>query len=414
MQNTAEKLNHFNVDTIRADFPILNQEVNGHPLVYLDNAATSQKPQVVIDAVNHYYSHDNSNIHRGVHELAARATEKYEAARDKAQAFLGAAYREEIIFTRGTSEAINLIAQSFVRPKVGAGDEILISEIEHHSNIVPWQMVCEQTGAKLVVAKVNEAAELDIDDFKSKLNQKTKFVAIGHVSNAFGTVHPVAELVELAHQNGTPILLDGAQATPHESVDVQALDCDFYVFSGHKVYAPTGIGAAYGKLEHLEAMPPYQGGGEMIDVVSFDGTTYNRLPHKFEAGTPNISAGIGLGTALDYVEQIGMANIAAWEHELLEYGTEKLSVLANIQMVGTAKHKAAILSFVFSDVHASDLGALLDQQGVAIRVGHHCAMPGMLRFGLNSTARASLAVYNTFDDIDRLHDALLRARTMLV
>lgn len=414
MQKTAEPIAKFDLASIRQDFPILHQQVNGHDLVYLDNAATSQKPQCVIDAVNDYYTRYNSNIHRGVHALAAEATDRYEAARDAVQQFLGAAQREEIIFTRGTSEAINLIAQSFVRPRVGLGDEILISEIEHHSNIVPWQMVCEQTGAKLVVAQVNAAAELDVDDFRSKLNSRTKFVAIGHVSNAFGTIHPVADLVALAHENGTPILLDGAQATPHVAVDVQALNCDFYVFSGHKVYGPTGIGAAYGKREHLEAMPPYQGGGEMIDVVSFSGTTYNGLPHKFEAGTPNIVGGIALGTALQYMQQLGVARIAAWEHELLAYGTEKLLSLPNIQLVGTATDKASILSFVFSDVHASDLGALLDQQGVAIRVGHHCAMPGMQRFGLNSTARASLAVYNTFEELDRLHAALQRARDMLV
>lgn len=404
----------YDVDLIRSQFPALDQEVHGKPLVYLDNAATSQKPQSVIDAVSHYYERDNSNVHRGVHTLSERATAGYEGARSKVAAFLGAASEKEIIFTRGTTEAINLVAQAYARPLLKAGDEVVISHMEHHSNIVPWQMVCRQTGATLKVAPINDDAELIIDDFKALLNDNTRIVAVGHVSNALGTVNPVAELVGLAKEAGAVVLVDGAQATPHCSVDVKALDVDFYAFSGHKVYGPTGIGALYGKAALLEAMEPWQGGGEMIKVVRLDESEFNTIPHKFEAGTPNIGGAIGLGAALDFIDDIGLDEIAAWEAELLEYATQKISEIPGIKIIGTAEHKAGILSFQLDGVHAGDLGTIMDRFGVAIRAGHHCAMPAMERFGVESTARASLACYNTKDDIDAFIAALIKAREFLV
>ena len=392
----------FDVARIREDFPILKQTVNGKPLVYLDNGATSQKPQAVIDALVRYYSTENSNVHRGVHTLSQMATDDYEAARSKVRRFINAEDEREIIFVRGTTEGINLVAQSFGRQNVHEGDEIVISAMEHHSNIVPWQILCEEAGAKLRVIPINDAGELLLDEYEKLLNQRTKLVSILQVSNALGTINPVKKIVEIAHAQGIPVLLDGAQAVPHGPVDVRDLDCDFYVFSGHKVYGPTGIGILYGKAERLEAMPPYQGGGDMIKSVTFEKTIYNTLPYKFEAGTPNIAGSIGLGAAIDYVNDLGLDRIVAYEHGLLEYGTELLSELSNVRMIGTAKEKSGILSFVMDDVHPHDIGTILDAEGIAIRTGHHCAQPVMQRFGISATARASLAFYNTKEDIDAL------------
>ena len=398
----AETIAEFDVARIREDFPILKQTVNGKPLVYLDNAATSQKPQAVIDALTGYYTTKNSNVHRGVHTLSQLATDDYEAARSKVQRFINAGDDREIIFVRGATEGINLVAQSFGRQHVREGDEIVISAMEHHSNIVPWQILCEEAGAKLRVIPMNDAGELLLDEYDKLLNQRTKLVSIVQVSNALGTINPVKQMVEMAHAQGIPVLLDGAQAVPHCPVDVRDLDCDFYVFSGHKVFGPTGIGILYGKAERLEAMPPYQGGGEMIKSVTFEKTIYNVLPHKFEAGTPNIAGSIGLGAAIDYVADLGIDRIAAYEHSLLEYGTELLSGLSNVRMIGTAKEKSSILSFVMDGVHPHDIGTILDAEGIAVRTGHHCAQPVMERFGLSATARASLAYYNTKEDIDAL------------
>lgn len=402
------------VESIRAQFPALQQEVHGKPLVYLDNAATSQKPQIVIDAVNHYYSHDNSNVHRGVHALSERATQGYEGARQITARFLNASSSDEIVFVRGTTEAINLIAQGYGRPRLKAGDEIIIGHIEHHSNIVPWQMLCEQTGAVLKVIPVNDDAELQLDEYQKLLSENTKIVSVGHVSNALGTINPIKEIAAMAKAVGAVVVSDGAQATPHTTVDVQDLGVDFYAFSGHKVYGPTGIGALWAKAELLDAMSPYQGGGEMIKTVSLNGSTYNSIPHKFEAGTPNIAGAVGLGAALTWTMDLGLDNIAGWENELLAYGTEKLQGFDGLRIVGTAKNKASILSFVFNDAHAADIGSLIDRFGIAIRAGHHCAMPAMERFGLGATARASLAVYNTKADIDAFVSALKRTREMLV
>jgi cysteine desulfurase/selenocysteine lyase len=404
----------FDVDAIRSQFPALQQQVHGKPLVYLDNAATSQKPQCVIDAIDHYYSLDNSNVHRGVHALSERATQGYEGAREITAQFLNANSSKEIVFVRGTTEAINLIAQGYGRPRLKAGDEIIIGHIEHHSNIVPWQMLCEQTGAELKVIPVNDDAELQLDEYQKLLSDKTKIVSVGHVSNALGTINPIKQIAEMAHAVGAVVISDGAQATPHTKVDVQDLGVDFYAFSGHKVYGPTGIGALWAKAELLEAMSPYQGGGEMIKVVSLDGSTYNSIPHKFEAGTPNIAGAVGLGEALKWVQNIGLDNVAAWENELLAYGTERLSEFDGVRIIGTAARKASILSFVFDDAHAADVGSLIDRFGIAIRAGHHCAMPAMERFGVGATARASLAVYNTKADIDAFIEALEKTRNMLV
>ena len=410
LQSTSPSLSSDEVERIRRDFPILHQEVHGKPLVYLDNAATSQKPRQVIAALDHYYSADNANIHRGVHTLSERATAAYEGGRDKVKQFLNAADRREIVFVRGATEAINLVAQSFARPRLKPGDEILITEMEHHSNIVPWQMVCEQTGAVLKVVPINEAGELLLDDFHRLLSVRTKLVAVAHVSNALGTVNSVEEIIAAAHAQGVPVLLDGAQAVPHVAVDVQALDCDFYVFSGHKLYAPTGIGALYGRAALLEAMSPYQGGGDMIRSVTFTKTEYNALPYKFEAGTPHIAGGIGLGAAIDYVSNIGLQAIAAWEDELLRYASSRVLEIPGVRLIGTASHKTGILSFVMDGVHPHDIGTILDHEGVAIRTGHHCAMPVMDHFGVPATARASLALYNTRDDIERLLAAIIRVK----
>jgi cysteine desulfurase / selenocysteine lyase len=392
----------FDTDKIREDFPILKQLVYGKPLVYLDNAATSQKPSAVIDAMTHYYSTDNSNIHRGVHLLSERATQEYEAVRVKAQRFINAAQAKEIIFTRGTTEAINLVANSYCRANVKAGDEVLITTMEHHSNIVPWQILCEENGARLRVAPINDDGELILEEFEKLLNERTKLVSLAHISNALGTINPIPGIVEIAHHHNVPVMIDGAQAAPHLKLDVQELDCDFYAFSGHKVYGPTGIGVLYGKASLLDAMPPYQGGGDMIASVTFEKTTYNTLPYKFEAGTPNIAGTIGLGAAIDYVNQIGLERIAKYEHELLVYGAEALSQIPGLRLIGTAREKAGVLSFVLEGVHPHDVGTILDREGIAIRTGHHCAMPVMERFGIPATARASLAFYNTEEEIDAL------------
>lgn len=405
-------MSNLNINAIRADFPILHQQINGHPLVYLDNAATSQKPRQVIDAVSHYYLHDNANIHRGVHKLSQRATDLYEAARAKVRQFLNANSDKEIIFTRGATEAINLVAQSFVRPKLQAGDEILISHLEHHANIVPWQILCEQTGAKLKVIPMTQSGELDLTDFDEMLTERTKILAIGQVSNALGTINPVKSMIAKAHAKDIPVLIDGAQAVPHMTVDVKDLDCDFYVFSGHKMFAPTGIGALYGREELLNAMPPYQGGGDMILSVSFEKTIYNELPAKFEAGTPNISGVIGLGAAIDYMWQVGIDNIAAQEHYLLEIATQKIEALSGVSIIGTAPEKAAVISFMIEGVHPHDVGTIFDQQGVAIRTGHHCAQPVMEFYDIPATARASFAFYNSEEEVDALIHAIKKTQEM--
>jgi len=392
----------FDVWKVRADFPILSRQVHDRPLVYLDNAATTQKPQAVIDAISYYYAFENANIHRGVHLLSQSATDAYEAARGTIQHFLNAEESSEIVFVRGATEAINLGAQTYGREHVGAGDEIVITAMEHHSNIVPWQMLCEEKGAHLRIAPINDDGELLLDEFESLLHSKTKLVAIAHISNALGTVNPIARIVEMAHARNIPVLVDGAQAVPHVSVDVRALDCDFYAFSGHKIYGPTGVGVLYGKRKFLDAMPPYQGGGDMIRSVTFEKTLYNQLPYKFEAGTPDIAGVIGLGAAIEYVLKIGLDAIAAHEHDLLVYGTAALNTVPGLRLIGTAKEKAGVLSFVMEDIHPHDIGTVLDQQGIAIRTGHHCAQPLMQRFGIPATARASLAMYNTTAELDAL------------
>jgi cysteine desulfurase/selenocysteine lyase len=394
---------------IRADFPILAERIYGKPLVYLDNAATSQKPRVVIDAIVNYYEHLNANIHRGVHALSMRATEAHDAARETVRRFIHAADRREIIFVRGATEAINLVAQSYGRTHVGAGDEILITAMEHHSNIVPWQILCEEKGAHLRVAPIDDCGELELDEFAKLIGPRTKLVAVTQLSNALGTVTPLREMIELAHSRGVPVLVDGAQAVPHFAVDVQALDCDFYAFSGHKVYGPTGIGVLYGKRALLEAMPPYQGGGDMISSVTFEKTTYNDLPFKFEAGTPDIAGAIALGAALEYIGKLGMESIAAHERDLLTYAAERVGALPGIRLIGTAPERAGVLSFVMEGVHPHDLGTILDREGIAIRTGHHCAQPVMDRFGIPATARASFAVYNTREEIDALVEGLHKA-----
>jgi len=390
------------VSAIRKDFPILAQQVHGKPLVYLDSAATSQKPKCVIDAITRFYLMDNANIHRGVHELSERSTLAYEAARGKVRGFLNAANTREIIFVRGATEGINLVAQTYGRTHVGAGDEIVISALEHHSNIVPWQMLCEEKKAVLRVIPINDRGEIELDAFEKLLNPRTRLVAVSHVSNALGTINPVREIVQTAHRWNVPVLIDGAQAVPHMKVDVRNLDCDFYVFSGHKVFGPTGIGVLYGRERLLEDMPPWQGGGDMIRSVTFEKTTYNELPYKFEAGTPDIAGVIGLGAAIDYLDQIGMDAVAAHEHDLLQYGTKALERISGLRLIGTAREKAGVLSFVLDGVHPHDAGTILDREGVAVRTGHHCAQPVMDRFGVSSTTRASLAFYNTSEDIDAL------------
>jgi cysteine desulfurase / selenocysteine lyase len=401
------------VDAIRRDFPILHQQVNGKPLVYLDNAASSQRPQAVIDAISSYYQRDHANVHRGVHTLSQRATDAYEGAREVIRHFINAADTKEVIFVRGTTEAINLVAQSYARPRLKAGDEILISALEHHANIVPWQFVCEQTGATLKVIPIDTTGQVDYSAFEKLIGPRTKLLALAHVSNALGTVVPVAKFIAKAKQLGVPVLLDGAQGVPHSAVDVRALDCEFYWFSSHKMCGPTGMGILYGKKQLLEQMPPWQGGGDMILTVSFEKTTYNQLPWKFEAGTPNISGAIGLAAAIRYLQQIGMERIAAYEQQLLDYAHERLREVPGLRLVGTAPRKAAVVSFTLEGVHPHDIGTILDTEGVAIRTGHHCAMPVMDFFKIPATARASMSFYNTFEEIDALVSALNRARSLL-
>lgn len=394
------------VAAIRADFPILNTSIHGKPLVYLDNAASTQKPKAVIDCIRHVYEHDYANVHRGVHTLSQRATDLFEGARETVRRFINARHAHEIIFVRGTTEAINLVAQSYGRTNIGPGDEILITAMEHHSNIVPWQILCEQTGAVLKVAPISRKGELLLEGFEKLLSERTRLVSVCHMSNALGTINPVEAIVKLAHERGIPVLLDGAQAAPHMSVDVQKLDCDFYAFSGHKLYAPSGIGVLYGKEALLEAMPPYQGGGDMIRRVTFEKTEYNTLPFKFEAGTPNIADSIALGTAIDYVQAIGMEAIADYEHQLLQYANERALHIPELTLIGNAEHKGAILSFTLERIHPHDIGTILDHLGIAIRAGHHCAMPVMDFFGVPATARASFSMYNTFEEIDVLMDGI--------
>jgi len=404
--------NEFDVESVRADFPGLHQLVHGHPLAYLDNAASAQCPQAVIDAVAAHRSHDHSNVHRGVHELSERSTKAYEGARNALKNFLNAQYREEIIFTRGTTESLNLVAAAFAPTVVKPGDEILVSAMEHHSNIVPWQLLCERTGARIVAAPITAQGELDIDEWRRRLTPRTKIVAITHVSNALGTINPIADLTREAHHQGAFVVVDGAQAAPHLAIDVRELGCDFYALSGHKMYGPTGIGALYGRRELLEQMPPWQGGGEMILTVSFEKSTYNDLPYKFEAGTPNITGAIGLGAAIAYLAQLDPVAIARHESDLLEYATHRIREFDNVRIIGTARHKASVLSFTFEDIHAHDLGTVVDQHGVAIRTGHHCAMPVMDFFGVAATARASFAFYNNRTDVDRLIAGLQKAREL--
>ena len=390
------------VQQVRQDFPILKEKIYDKPLVYLDNAATSQKPQVVIEAISRYYLRENSNVHRGVHLLSQQATEEYENARIKMQRFINASDSKEIVFVRGATEAINLVASSYGGKCVGEGDEIVISAMEHHSNIVPWQILCEEKGAKLRIIPMNDRGELLLEEYEKLLNSKTRLVAVVHVSNSLGTINPVKKIIELAHQNNTPVLLDGAQAAPHIKLDVQELDCDFYAISSHKVYGPTGIGVLYGKAELLESMPPYQAGGDMISSVTFEETLYNALPFKFEAGTPNIAGVIGLGAAIEYVNCIGLDRIAARESKLLAYASEKISVIPGLKPIGTAREKAGVLAFVMDGIHAHDIGTILDQEGIAIRTGHHCSQPVMDYFDVPATARASFSFYNTREEADIL------------
>jgi len=401
------------VATVRRDFPILAREVNGKPLCYLDNAASSQRPRSVIHSISRYYETSHANVHRGVHRLSQEATDLFEGARETLRRFVNARSVREIIFVRGTTEAINLVAQSYARPNLQPGDEIVISWLEHHANIVPWQMVCEQSGARLRVIPITRSGEVDFDSFLALLNDRTRLLALAHVSNALGTVVPVERFILEAKRRGIPVLLDGAQAAPHMAVDVQALDCDFYCFSGHKMCGPTGIGVLYGREALLEAMPPWQGGGDMILAVSFERTVYNELPYKFEAGTPHIAGAIGLAVAVQYLEALGLDRIAAAEQALLDYATERLQQIPGLTIVGTAPEKAAVVSFTVERVHPHDLGTILDSEGVAIRTGHHCAMPVMDFFGVPATARASFAFYNTRAEVDRLVDALQVAREML-
>ena len=396
----------FDVEKVRADFPILRQTVFGKPLVYLDNAATAQKPQTVIDALTRFYEGDNANIHRGLHQLSERSTAAYEETRAKLRRFLNAAEDREIVFVRGTTEAINLVASSYARPRVGRGDEILITTMEHHSNIVPWQMLCEEKGARLRVAPIGDDGALLLDEFEALLGPKTRIVSVAHVSNALGTINPVRRIVEMAHRRNVPVLVDGAQAAPHFKIDVRDLDCDFYALSGHKLFGPTGIGVLYGKAALLEAMPPYQGGGDMIASVTFEKTIYNRLPHKFEAGTPHIAGVIGLGAAIDYLESIDPDGRAAHEEAVLEHATRRLAALPRVRLVGRARARTGVVSFVIEGVHPHDIGTILDREGIAIRAGHHCAQPLMDRFGVPATARASFALYNTREDVGALESGI--------
>jgi len=402
----AQPLTAEEVLRLRADFPVLSQQVYGKPLVYLDNAATTQKPQVVIDRITNYYAHENGTVRRGVYKLSEQSTRDFDETRRKVAQLINAASPSEIIFTRGTTEAINLVASSYGRAFIGAGDEVIISAIEHHANIVPWQQICLEKGATLKVISVNDAGELDLDVYESLLSERTKLVAIVHISNALGTINPAKTMIDLAHDKGIPVLVDGAQSTPHMTVDVQALDCDFFAFSGHKLYGPTGVGVLYGKMKHLEAMPPYQCGGDMIHTVTFEKTTFAKPPAKFEAGTPAIAEVIALGTTIDYLQAIGLDRIGAYEHELLQYATEQMQQVPEARIIGTAKQKAGILSFTLKGAHPHDIGTILDREGVAIRAGHHCAQPIMERFGVPATARASFSFYNTREDIDALIAAI--------
>lgn len=404
----------FDIETVRKDFPILHQEINGKPLVYFDNAATTQKPQTVIDALSGYYSGYNANIHRGIHHLAEKATAAFEATRTTVKDFINAATIEEVIFTYGTTDGINLIAQSYGRKFLKGGDEIIISTLEHHSNIVPWQLLCEEKGCVLKVIPINDAGELLLDEFEKMLSERVKIVSVVHVSNALGTINPLAEIIEKAHKVGAKVIADGAQAIAHLPIDVQALDVDFYVFSAHKLYGPTGMGVLYGKKELLNAMPPYRGGGEMIKEVSFEKTTYNELPYKFEAGTPNIADVIALKFAIDYVLSIGKTSMAAYENELLIYGTAALSEIEGLTIIGQAKHKIGVISFILEGIHPQDIGIILDQQGIAVRTGHHCTQPLMSRLGLLGTSRASFSVYNTKEEIDRLVKGIEKVKKYLL
>ena len=404
----------FNVDKIRNDFPILSQAVNGHSLVYFDNGATAQKPLQVINAISHYYETTNSNVHRGAHFLSDLATEKFESARTTVQKYINAAHREEIIWTRGTTESINLVAQTWGATQVTSDDEVIVSTLEHHSNIVPWQILCEKTGAKLKVIKVKENGELDFSHFKELVSDKTKLLSIGHISNALGVINPIKEMIQIAHQVGAKVLVDGAQAMPHLKIDVQSLDCDFYAFSGHKMFGPMGIGVLYGKKALLEAMPPWQAGGEMIEKVSFEKTTYNQLPYKYEAGTPNVSGAIGLAAAVDYLESIDRKMMTDYENFLLDYATQKLSDIDGLTIVGSGCNKASVISFNITGCHSQDLGMMLDQQGIAVRTGHHCAMPLMDSLGIPGTVRASLSFYNTTEEIDKLYDGIKKSLALLI
>ncbi len=412
MSQTAKSISkHVNFDQLRKDFPVLSQKMNGNPLVYLDNAASSQMPVQVADRLDHYHRYEHANVHRGIHTLSQRATDEYEETRKKVQHFINAKSQDEIIYTSGTTDSINLVANSFGTLYFKKGDEIILSEMEHHANIVPWQMIAQRTGAVIKVIPVDDNGDLDMEAYKKLLNSNTKMVAIVHVSNALGTVNPVKEITGLAHEQGAAVLIDGAQAVPHKTVDVQDLDCDFYTFSAHKMCGPTGFGILFGKKEYLDAMPPYRGGGDMIDKVSFEETTYNVAPFKFEAGTPPIAAGIGLGSAIDYLQNIGMDQIAEREEKLVDYAVNRLKMIDGLKMIGTPKKRASAASFVFDDIHASDMGTLLDKRGIAVRTGHHCAQPILRRFNVPATTRASLSFYNTTDDVDRLIDGIEYVKT---
>lgn len=413
MNERATISNKLDITTIRKEFPILQRNINGRPLVYFDNAATSQKPSVVIDTIKNYYEQYNSNIHRGVHYLSNQATNAYEEARSKVQHFINAAKSEEVNFTKGTTESINLVAHSYGRKYINEGDEIIISTMEHHSNIVPWQILCEERKAKLKVIPINDEGEMILEELDKLLTEKTKLVAIVHVSNALGVINPVKDIIQKAHALNIPVLLDGAQAVPHSKVDVQDLDCDFYCFSGHKMFGPTGTGILYGKEKWLEEMLPYQSGGEMIKNVTFENTTYNDLPYKFEAGTPNIAGGIALGAAIEYINKIGIEQISHYEMELLDYGTEMLSSIPGFKMYGTACHKTSVFSFLLGDIHPYDIGTILNEMGIAIRTGHHCCQPLMSRYNIEGTCRASLAFYNTKEELDKLLEGLVKAKNML-
>ena len=409
----AEPAGHpLDVEKVRGDFPILTRQVHGKPLVYLDTAASAQRPLAVIEATDRFYRMHNANVHRGVHQLGQEATDLYEAARRGLARFINASSEREVIFTRGTTESINLVAQSFLRPRVGPGDEILITHMEHHSNIVPWQILCEQTGASLKVVPINQRGELELDALENMLSESVKLLGVVHISNALGTVNPIEEVVRMAKRYDIPVLIDGAQAMPHLQVDVQALSCDFYCLSGHKMYGPTGIGALWAREEILEDMPPWQGGGEMITKVTFEETTYNELPAKFEAGTPNIAGAVGLGAAVEYLSGLGMGAISAHESRVLETATDKLSAIEGLRIIGTARHKACVISFILGDIHPHDLGTVIDHYGVALRTGHHCAMPVMQFFNVPATARVSFGLYNTLEEVDILIDALEKSRKM--